>query len=170
MKSGWLAFKNKNWDARSLQERKVMKWIGWILTPVLMYFALWQPAHLAVAKLHAEVPVMHMQVERLRTQASEVESLRHRPKPALLEAVAMKSTVEDSASRHHVRESITTLDLQEPNAVRISFASVSFEQWLHWLRALQQEQHIRTDSVSVAMLPKAGMVKISATLINGGNQ
>jgi type II secretory pathway component PulM len=47
---------------------------------------------------------------------------------------------------------------------------VSFEQWLRWLRALQQEQHIRADSLSVAMLPQPGMVKISATLINGGNQ
>lgn len=170
MKSAWQEFKSKNWDSRSAQERKVLKLLGWAMTPMLIYFVLWQPARLAVKRLHTSVPVMHMEAERLRMQAGEVEMLRHRPKPALLDAVAMKSTIEDSASRHSLREAISTLDLQEPSAVRISFASVSFEQWLRWLKALQQEQHIRADSVSVAMLPQTGMVKISATLINGGTQ
>lgn len=170
MKASWLTFKKRYWDARSLQERKVLKLSGWALAPVIVYFVLWQPAHHAVQKLHLSVPVVYMEAERLRTQAGEVEMLRHRPKPALLDAVALKSAVEDSALRHNLREAISTLDLQQPNAVRISFAVVSFEQWLQWLQALQQEQHIRADSVSVAMLPQSGMVKISATLINGGSQ
>lgn len=170
MKAGWLNFKKNNWDARSLQERTVLKYAAWAMLPVLVYFVLWQPARSGINKLQAAVPVMNMQAERLRSQSSEVEMLRHRPKPALLDAVALKTAVEDSAVRHGLREAISTLDLQQPNAVRISFASVSFEQWLRWLRALQQEQHIRADSTSVVMLPQAGMVKISATLINGGAQ
>ena len=170
MKANWLTFKKRYWNSRSSQERRILRFMAWGSLPVLIYLLLWQPSHNAVQKLHASVPAMHREAERLRIQANEVEMLRHRPKHALLDAVALKSTVEDSALRHNLRESISTLDLQQPNAVRISFASVSFEQWLPWLRALQQEQHIRADSVSVAMLPQTGMVKISATLINGGNQ
>ena len=170
MKANWLTFKKQYWDARSPQERNALKLAAWVLTPVLLYFVLWQPAHNAVQKLHVSVPGMYMSAERLRNHASEVEMLRHRPKPALLDAVALKSAVEDSALRHNLREAISTLDLQQPNAVRISFVSVSFEQWLRWLRALQQEQHIRADSVSVATLSQAGMVKVSATLVNGGSQ
>lgn len=170
MNEYWLTFKKQNWDSRSQQERKVIKFSAWALAPVVMYFILWQPAHTAVQKLHVNVPVMAMEVERLRSQADEIEMLRHRPKPALLDAQAMKATIEDSALRHNLRESISTLDLQQPNAVRITFSSVSFEQWLRWLKALQQEQHIRADSLGVAMLPQPGMVKISITLINGGTQ
>lgn len=170
MKAGWLSFKKRHWESRTAQERKILKLAAWAVTPVLAYGVLWQPAHIAVQKLHASVPVMHVEAERLRIQAGEVEMLRHRPKPALLDALAMKTTIEDSASRHSLREAISTLDLQEPNAVRLSFASVSFDQWLRWLRDLQQEQHIRADSVSVAMLPQSGMVKISATLTNGSSQ
>lgn len=170
MKEKWLAFKKNNWDLRSPQERKALKYSGWALIPVLVYFVLWQPAHTSLNKLHITVPAMMVEAERLHAQADEVEMLRHRPKPALLDAFALKSAIEDSALRHNLRETISSLDLQQPNAVRISFAVVSFEQWLRWLRALQQEQHIRADSVSVAMLPQAGMVKISATLINGGSQ
>lgn len=170
MKANWVNFKKQYWDARSGQERNALKLAAWLLAPVLVYFVLWQPAHTAVQKLRASVPVTYIEAERLRTQASEVEMLRHRPKPALLDAVAMKTAIEDSASRNNLRDAISTLDLQEPNAVRISLASVSFELWLRWLRALQQEQHIRADSASVAMLSQPGMVKISATLVNGGNQ
>lgn len=170
MKANWLNLKKIYWDARSPQERKALKLAVWIVAPVVGYFILWQPAHTAVQKLRASMPVTYMEAERLRTQAAEVELLRHRPKLAVLDAVAMKTAIEDSATRSGLREAISTLDLQEPNAVRISLASVSFEQWMRWLRALQQEQHIRADSVSVAMLSQPGMVKISATLINGANQ
>ena len=168
MKANWLMFKKRFWDLRSVQEQRFLKWLGWGLLPLLVYFVLWQPAHSGVAKLQAKVPLMNMQAEKLRNQSEEVEMLRHRPKPAMLDAVAMKSTVEESASRHHVRDAISTMDLQQPNAVRISLIAVSFEQWLRWMNALQQEQHIRADSVSVSMLPQSGMVKINATLINGG--
>lgn len=170
MKAGWLKLKQRFWDPRPAQEQKIIKFSVWALLPVLVYLLLWQPARTAVQKLHASVPVMHMAAERLRAQANEVERLRHHPKPAVLDAIALKPAVEESAGRHGLREAISTLDLQQPNAVRITFASVPFEQWLRWLRAMQQEQHIRADSVSVAMLPQTGMVKISATLINGGNQ
>lgn len=170
MKERWLKYKKNYWDSRPAQERMLLKMAAWILAPVLVYFMLWQPAHNAVLKLHVSVPKMYIEAERLRNQATEVEMLRHRPKPAVLNAVALKSTIEESASRYSVRDAISTLDLQQPNAVRISLASVSFELWLRWLRALQQEQHIRADSMSVAMLPQPGMVKISATLINGGTQ
>jgi len=170
MKASWLTFKKRYWGDRSPQERTVIKLAAWALAPVLVYFILWQPARTAVQKLRVSIPVMYMENERLGNQAADVEMLQHRPKPALLDAVAMKSAVEDSASRHSLRDAISTLDLQEPNAVRISFASVSFEQWTGWLRVLQQEQHIRADSVSVAMLPQAGMVKISATFVNGSSQ
>lgn len=168
MKDNWLNLKKRYWDIRSAQEQKILKYSSWAMLPVLVYFILWQPAHTAVRKLNSSVPLLYMDAERLRSQASEVELLRHRTKPALLDAIALKSAVEESAGRHGLREEITTLDLQQPNAVRISLVSVSFEQWLRWLRALQQEQHIRADSVSVAMLSQPGMVKISATLINGG--
>jgi len=155
-------------DARS--RRNAMRSAGCMgIDPRADVFVLWQPARTAVKKLHASIPVMHMEAERLRNHASEVEMLRHRPKPAVLDAVALKSTIENSALRHNLREAIAPLIAGAQCSADI-IASVSFEQWLRWLRSLQQEQHIRADSVSVSMLSQTGMVKTSATLINGGNQ
>jgi type II secretory pathway component PulM len=111
---------------------------------------------------------MRIQAAHLKAQAAEAETVRHLHHPAELDAAALKTAVDESAVRHQMRSAITSLDLQPPNAVRVTLTSVSFEQWIKWLRSLQQEQHIRVESSGIAPLPQTGMVKINATLINGG--
>ncbi len=170
MKARWLEIKKRHWDSRTARERQTLALAALVLLPLLAYLLLWQPAHTALTKLRASVPVMRVQTEQLRVQAVEVAMLRHRPHLAVLDASALKSAIEASADRHQMRDALSTLVAQEPNAVRVTLASVSFEQWLRWLRVLQQEQHVRADSVSIAVMPQAGMVKISATLTNGGTQ
>ena len=170
MKVGWQAFKKKYWEARSRQERAVLGIVAAVATPFVVYFILWQPAHSSVNKLRASVPLLAKDAERMKNQADEVERLRHRPKPALMDAASLKTAVEESALRNNLGEAVSSLTLQEPNAVRITFVSVSFELWLNWLRSLQLEQQIRAESVSIAMLSQPGMVKVSATLVNGGKQ
>lgn len=167
MKARWQAFKKRHWDGRAARERRAIALATLILSPFLAYFLLWQPAHVANKKLRIAIPIMRAQTAHLRTQMAEVEMLRHHPHPAILNASALKAAVEASAQRHKMRDAISSLDTQEPNAVRITLASVSFEQWVNWLRALQQEQHIRAESVGIAALTQVGMVKISATLTNG---
>ena len=170
MKARWQAFRKRHWNGRAARERRAIVVGALALSPLLVYFLLWQPAHVASAKLRASVPAMRAQAAHLRTQAVEAETLRHHPRPAVLDADALKKAVEESAMRHQMRDAITSLDAQQPNAVRITLAAVSFEQWLNWLRNLQQEQHIRAESVGIAALPQAGMVKVNATLTNGGTQ
>ena len=170
MNARWLALKKRHWDSRAARERQVLALAAWVLMPLLAYVVLWQPAHQAVAKLRPNIATLRLQAAHLQMQAAEVEMLRHRPKPALFDAAALQSAIEASAVRHQLRERLSTVDAQAPNAVRITLALVSFEQWLRWLRALQQEQHIRAESIGIAALPEAGMVKVSATLTNGGTQ
>lgn len=170
MKARWLAFKKRHWDGRAARERRALALVAVVLLPVVAYSVLWQPAHSANAKLRSAVPEMRAQAQQLRSQTDEVAMLRHRPHPAVLEASDLKAAVEASAQRHKMRAAITTLDAQEPNALRITLAAVSFEQWLGWLRDLEQEQHIRAESAGIAALPQSGMVRISATLTNGGGQ
>lgn len=170
MKARWQALRKRHWDDRAARERRAIIVGALALSPLLVYFLLWQPAHVASAKLRASVPAMRAQAAHLRTQAVETETLRHHPRPAILDADALKKAIEESAVRHQLRDTITSLDAQQPNAVRITLAAVSFAQWLNWLRSLQQEQHIRAESVGIAAMPQAGMVKVNATLTNGGTQ
>lgn len=168
MNSQWQALKKRHWDARPERERQMLTIGAVIVLPILVYLLLWQPAHSAVRKLKASVPAMRAQIAQLHIQSAEVARVRHLPKPAVLDTNAMKVAVETAAVRHQLREALSTLDTQEPNAVRITLAAVPFEQWLRWVRELQQEQSIRAESVAIVALPQTGMVKISATLTNGG--
>ena len=168
MSSPWQALKKKHWDSRAERERHLLTIAAVIVLPIMTYLLLWQPAHTAIKKLKTSVPVMRAQVAQLEVRSAEISRLRHLPKPAVLNASTLKMAVESAAVRHQLRETLSTLDVQEPSAVRITLASVSFEQWLRWIRELQQEQNIRAESVGIVALPQTGMVKISATLTNGG--
>jgi type II secretory pathway component PulM len=170
MKAYWQAFKKRHWDVRAANERRVIFLGTLVLLPLVAYLALWQPAHVASAKLHASVPAMRTQAAHLRTEVVEAETVRHLPHPAVLDANALKTAVEESAVRHQIRSAIASIDAQPPNAVRITVIAVSFEQWLNWLRSLQQEQHIRVESTGIVPLPQTGMAKINATLTNGGTE
>jgi len=168
MKARWQAFKKRHWDGRATQERRLIAIGSLTLTPLVAYFLLWQPAHLANTKLLVSVPAMRTQAAHIRLQALEAESVRHLPHPAVLDANALKSAIEESAVRHQLRTAISSLDVQPPNTVRMTLDSVSFDLWINWLRSLQQEQHIRVTSSGIAPLPQPGLVKVNVTLINGG--
>jgi type II secretory pathway component PulM len=170
MKALWLAFKKRHWDGRAPKERRAIILGSLILSPIIAYFLLWQPAHLANAKLRAVVPDLRAQAAHLRSQVAEAESVRHLPHSTVLDANALKTAIEESAVRHHIRNAISSIETQPPDIVRLTLASVSFEQWLDWLRSLQQEQHIRVESTGIAPLPQSGIVKINATLTNGGTE
>jgi len=157
----------QHWEARPLRERRAILIGASFALPLLAYFLLWQPAHDAVGKLHQILPQLRIQTEQMRRAGSQVGEIRHRPQRAVMDALAVKTAVEESASRHQLRDALTTLIPQEPNGVRLTVTSVSFEKWLIWLRELQTTQHIRVDSIAITALAEPGMVAIRATLTNG---
>lgn len=170
MKARWIDFRKRHWDGRSARERQILAFSALLLLPVIIYWLLWQPAHHSSLKLRASVPVLRAQAGQMRVQVAEVERLRHQPRPAVLDAGALKSAIEASATRYQLREVLSSLDAAGPNSVRMTLASVSFEQWLGWLRNLERESHIRAESVSVTALPQPGLVAVNATLTNGAGQ
>ena len=167
MKAHLKTLRLQHWDARPLHERRVMMLGASFVLPLLVYFLLWQPAHQAIGKLHENLPRLRMQTAQMRLAAEQVEALHHRPQLAVMDALAVKAAIEESASRHQLREALTSIIALEPRSVRITFTAVSFKQCLIWLHELQTAQHIRADSVSITRLSEPGMVAVRATLANG---
>lgn len=170
MKAYFKTLQQRHWDTRMLHERRVILIGASLVLPLLLYFLLWQPAHEAVGKLHTRLPQLRMQTEQMRRAATQVEELRHRPQLAVMDAAAVKTVIEESATRHQLFSSLTTITAQEPNGARITLTAVSFEKWLIWLRELQTLQHLRVDFVTITKLAEPGMVAIRATLTNGNAQ
>ncbi len=159
--------KKKFWDTRLPRERRVLALGAAVLAPLLAYSLLWQPSHVGIAALQQTLPLTRLQAAQMKRQAAEVDALRQRAQPALLAPAAMKTAIENSATLFQVRGSIESMDSVEPNGVRVTFSSVPYAKWLNWVRSLQRDQHIRVDTLSVVALQNEGMVKISATLVNG---
>jgi type II secretory pathway component PulM len=155
------------WDSRALNERRIILIGLSVVLPLLCYLLLWQPAHDALTKLHSRLPQLRMQTEQMRRAATQVEALRHQSRLAVMDALAVKTAIEESATRHQLFAALTTVTAQEPNGARITLTAVSFEKWLSWLRELQTAQHLRVDSVAITQLAEPGMVAIRATLTNG---
>lgn len=170
MKAKLQKFREEHWDRRGKRERQMILLASAITGPLLIYLLLWEPSHQAIAKLNSQLPVLRLQAAQMRDAAKNMEELRHRPQPAVIEAGAVKTAVEESLSRHQLRDAIASVDLLEPNGVRIASTGISFAKWVAWLRALEQEQHIRIESASVSSLPEQGYVSVRATLVNGSAQ
>lgn len=165
MKARLQTLRQQHWDKRPLHERRAILAGAAFVLPLLTYFLLWQPSHDAVGKLRDKLPQLRIQADQMHKASGQIEELRHRPQLAVMDALAVKSAIKTSASTHGA--SLTTIDAQEPNGVRITMSAVSFEKLLIWLRELQTSQHIRIDSISVTKLSDPGMVAVRATLING---
>ncbi len=170
MKRHWRTFRKVAWDSRQPRERQAIGTAARFALPILAYLLLWQPAHGAVSKLGTMLPVMRTEAAQMRQQAEEADLLRQQSQPAVLDSIALKASVEKSAAQFHLRDALERLDALEPNGVRAEFSSVSYAQWLRWVRTLQQEQHIRIESLDITALPTPGMVKINATLTNGSER
>lgn len=170
MKKQWQAFYKEYWTLRSREERRLILFALWLLTPLLFYTVLWQPAHAAVQKLRGQLPSLHAQLETMRADATAIRALRRQAQPAPIEAAAIKDVVEASALRNQLKSALTSIELQPPSGVRVTLAEVPFDKLLFWLKELQQEQLLRADVLSVSALPQEGMVRVSATLVSGGGQ
>jgi general secretion pathway protein M len=167
MKAYLNALHLQHWQARPKNERRTILIGAALVLPLLVYLLLWQPAHNAVAHLRESLPKLRVQVQQMNQASAQIATLRHHPQLVVMNALAVKSAIEESATRHQL--ALTTVTAQEPNGVRITIAAISFEKWLIWLRELQQLQHIRIDSAAITLLTEPGMVAIHATLTNGNN-
>lgn len=167
LKTRWQQFRKTSWDSRSTQDRRALMAAAVVLAPILVYFVLWQPAHAGVARLEEKLPAMRTQAGLMKREVREIEVLQQQAKPTMLNPTEMKTIIENSAEASQLRSAIQSLEGMEPNGVRISFSSVPYALWLNWIRRLQQEQHIRVNTLSVVALQTEGMVKIDATLVNG---
>jgi len=165
MKARLQTLRQQHWDKRPLHERRAILFGAAIVLPLFAYFLLWQPSHEAVSQLHKKLPQLRIQTDQMHQASGQIEALRHRPQLAVIDALAVKSAIENSAARHGA--ALTSIAAQEPNGVRITLAAISFEKLLTWLRELQTSQHIRVDSISVTKLSDPGMVAVRATLTNG---
>lgn len=166
MRSRLVELKRAHWDTLSAAEQKTVRRGAGILLPLMAWGMLWQPAHEALPKLQAALPLLRAQAAQMSMQASEVQTLRQRAQLAVLDSEALRSAVERSAGEAGLSFVVTPA---EQNSVHISAEALAFDQWLQWLHTLQSTQHIRISMAMLSASPVPGKIKVQATLSNGAD-
>lgn len=163
MKNALSQLRQRHWDTLSASEQKTIKRGAYVLIPMLMYGLLWQPAHQSLPKLQDELPRIRAQAAQMQQLAQQVQTLRLRAQPAVLDAIAMQRVVEQSVKASGLPLEVTP---GEPNRVRIHAESISFAEWLNWVRELETVQHLRISGATL-VATEPGRVSVQAVLSNG---
>jgi general secretion pathway protein M len=151
------------WTRLSASEQRTLRLGGWVLLPLALYGLLWHPAHEALPKLQAELPALRQQAQTMKQLANAAQSLRQRAQPAVLDAMALQAMLDKSAREAGLPLTILPGD---KNAVRVSADSILFADWMAWLQAQEQLQHVRVTQATLSTTGP-GTVKLQATLMNG---
>ncbi|MEQ1532324.1 MAG: type II secretion system protein M [Sideroxydans sp.] len=155
------------WTALTASEQRMLTWGAAIVLPASFYILLWQPAHSAVAKLQRSVPQQRAALLQMQAQAVEVQTLRQGTHLAVVEGDALRQLVNVAVEGAGWAAPNVTVELAEKNEVRISAESLEFARWMKFLHELETTHHLRASSLTVSVLPTAGMVKVNAVVSNG---
>ena len=154
---------NRFWQARNAREKKVLIFCVLFLLLVFLYAYVWQPGEQAITRLDEILPQMRAKAALMHQQASEISQLqKHRR--TQYQSTDLKSEIDASAQNHHLHASLSLLSVDNAGAAHLILNSISFNAWIRWLDALQQENHLRLESSHIETLTEPGMVKVDATL------
>lgn len=167
MNSGMGMQMKSHWEALTASEQNWVKWGAAVVLPILFYLLLWQPAHNNVAKLQTSVPQLRAQLAQIQAQAVEVQTLRQRAHPSVLEGEALRRIVTGAAEAAGWAAPLFVIEQADKQAVRVTAENIAFASWLRFLREIESAHHIRADSLTVTPQPSSGKVKVTATLVNG---
>lgn len=156
------------WQQINPRERLVISGGALLLLIIIVYFYLWQPLSQERLRLRASLPQLKLSAAQMRANVDEVMRLKANLNQAPQSAQSLHTMLEQSAAAYKLRESMSQLNTEGDNRIRLSMASVPFDDWIQWLAQLQTQYRIRLESCRVEGLAQPGMVKVEAVLIGAG--
>ena len=166
--------KNK-WHQLSATDRKIYALLVVLVTVSLLFTMVWMPSQQARNRLSIEIQNKKSQLLQMQAQVKQVNALQGAVKLSHSNPEGLKNAVENSAKMHGLSGrvgQITVLGQEFGNAptniagaIKITFASVSFDEWIRWINALQLEHKVRLMSCHVVSLAgQSGLVAVEANL------
>ena len=155
------------WHARSPREQAILSIGGALLLAVGLIAYVWQPGELARVKFRRELPQLRVQYATMQREAQQLQVWRQHP-AVHGPSTDLKTDIDASATRHGVHAQLNTLDVDDAGRAHIALNMVSWETWIRWVGALQNENHLHLDTCHVQALPVAGMVKVDAMFSTDG--
>lgn len=153
----------QKWQSLPTNDRRIYSILGFIVGLALVYAFIWLPSQQARSRLSASIQEKKAQLAQMRSQTEQVKTLQSAIKLSHSNQQGLKSAIDTSANLHGMSGKITKTEADAQGAINISIPSISFDEWVSWIAALQSEHHVRVSKCDIVNLGSA--VKIEATLV-----
>lgn len=151
------------WQARSDQERRLLRIGGLVGGAALFYALLIAPAVDGRAQLQKDLPLLRQEAAEIEALALQAGALAQQA-PAPAPPMSKDSLTAALAARGLSAASIGMTG----EYAKLQLKGVPFATLVAWLDAMRREARIAVQDASIAALPTAGLVDASITLHQGG--
>lgn len=156
------------WRGLAPRERLVLGGGGAAAALLLLYGLAWAPLQRDLARLRANVPQEHQQLQWMRAQAPRVKQLRAGSGTAL-PGGGLLSFVEQSAQAYNIRPNIRRMEPQGSAAVNVAIDAVPFNSLVEWLANLQKQGGVRVENATLEAASDPGLVNARLLLRTSGS-
>lgn len=151
------------WLRLAPRERRVIAAGSVLVAAVALYLFVLAPFTRGLASLRTEVPKLDAQLAVMREQAAMVERLR-RGGPARALATKLPAVAEQAADTHGLRATITRIEAEGTNGLKVALDGAPFNAMVAWLTELQQRSGLRVETAAIDSVETAGTVNARLTL------
>ncbi|MGB5439973.1 MAG: type II secretion system protein M [Gammaproteobacteria bacterium] len=137
-----------------------------VLSVLLLYVLVWQPAHSGYDRIKRSVTEQRATASWMQESAARVLQLK-RASPAGDKGLGERSllAVTDSTARAGgLADSLKRIEPEGSSGVRVWLEDASFDRFVSWLALLGSNHGINPDSVSMERSEAAGKVNVRLTL------
>lgn len=159
-----IALLKSKWNALSASDRRIYAMLIALVSALIIYALIWLPSQQARVRLDKIIQEKNAQLVQMQVQAAQINALKSAFKLSHSNAAGLQTALETSAKLHGMSGKISKLEQDSSGAINIALASVTFDEWLSWVSALQAEHQVRIASCHIASLGgNTGLVKVDAS-------
>lgn len=159
----------KQWWSRVPQgDKRIYLSILVLVSPVLAYAFVWSPLQASRANLEKSIQSKTAQWQQMQIESKEILRLRSQAQSSHTDIASLEKAIRDSTQIHGVANLLRQVQHTDAE-VSIDIEAISFDQWIRWTEALQQEHQVRLASLNLQRTPQSGMIKAQASFALNSN-
>lgn len=155
------------WRSLQPRERHMVSAVA-IALVFILGIGFWLPMQRDIKRLRTAVPQARTQLAQMRLESAQIAQLRASG-IATAAGGDIMARLEQSATAHGLKQSITRMEPESANNARVSLDGVNFDALAGWLGDLQSQSGLRVEKATLETRPVPGTVNARLVLRGTGS-
>jgi len=132
-----------------------------VLLLTIIYLSVWEPLVVEQDRLQMSIARQQKDVDWMRNAAAEVRKLNAQRGPVRqINGQSMLGVIDSTAKQNRLGESVTRIEPEGGNSVRVWLEAAPFDDMMRWLQKLTREYSYNIDSVVIEKEAVSGRVSV----------